>query len=231
MLGPLRQLARRVRDRLDGPVVGERFPANGAAAFAALDASAEGVFSSVGAAVVSSWEVLLADVGRALPPDQRAKAVARISDALVPTLSPLQHLDRPFREQNSAGVKVALRSGRLVDATDPLATWFEGLGAPVAAGWAKTVGYLGPICELFEEPEALRGSLAFTGSALRGVFDEQARVFAEAMAALPTAPSLEPALMSALDGWKTRVVRGVEMTIYGARTKLVEAAAAQTALQ
>lgn len=228
MLGPLRHLARRVRDRLDGAPLGDRFPANGAAAFAVLDGNAEGVFSSVGAAVVSSWEVLLADVGRALgrtmTDTERAAAVTRMSDALVPTLSPLQHLDRPFRAAASAGVNTALRTGVLAHATDPLVASLDGLAEPVAAGWAKTVSYLGPLCEQLPEPPALRGALAFTGGELRALFEGQARTFAGAMTALSTAPALEPPLLAAMEAWKQGVVRGVEVAIYGARTRLVEAA-------
>lgn len=226
---PLRGLARRVLDRIGGPrLVGEGFGPGSERAFATLHDGAESSFSALGAAAVSSWEVLLADLSRALqrlPAPDRARLVERVSDALVPTVSPLQHGERPFRAALQSGVQAALRSGRLEDATEPLCAHLETLGEPVAAGWGKTVAFLQPVCEALPEPEALRGKLAFTGGELRGVFDAEAARFRARMEELPRAPALEPALAGALDAWKQGVVRGLEVAIYGARTRLVEAAA------
>ncbi len=229
MPGPLRGLARRVLDRIGGPrEAGAGFTQGSERAFAALDDNAESAFSALGAAVVSSWEVLLADLGRALqhlPAEPRGRLVERVSDALVPTAAPLQHGERPFRAAVQSGVKAALRSGRLEDATEPLCAHLETLGEPVAAGWAKTVAFLQPVYEALPEPDALRGALAFTGGELRGVFDQEAARFRARMEALPRASALEPALNQALDAWKQGVVRGIEVALYGARTRMVEAAA------
>lgn len=227
MPGPLRGIARRVLDRIAGPrEVGSGFPPGSERVFAVVDDGAEAVFSSLGAAAISSWEVLLADLGRALgelPAEERASLLQRVSDAIVPTLSPLQHGERPFRAALKEGVKAALRSGQLADATEPLAVHLEGLGDPLAAGWAKTTAYLQPVFDALPEPDALRGSLAFTGGELRGLMDREAAAFRDRMNALPEAPALEPALLDAMDAWKRGVVRGLEIAFYGARTRLVEA--------
>lgn len=224
----LRGLARRVLDRIGGPpAVGEGFGPGSERAFAQLDDAAEGAFSAVGAAVVSSWEVLLADLARALgqlPAERRARLVERVSDALVPTASPLTHAERPFKAALQGGVKAALRSGRLADATEPLCAHLETLGEPVAAGWGRTTAFMQPVYEALPEPDALRGALAFTGGELRAVFDGEAARFRAAMEALPAAPALEPALTLAFERWKEGVVRGVEVALYGARSRLVEAA-------
>ena len=228
MAGALRGLARRVLDRVAGPQpVGEGFVAGSERAFAALDDNAESTFSSVGAALIGSWEVLLADVSRALgpiPQEQRGKLVERISDALVPTMSTLQHGERPFKAALQGGVKVALRSGRLSDATEPLAAHLETIGEPVATGWSKTVQYLQPVVETLPEPDKVRASLAFLGGELRRVFDAEATSFRHRIEALPRATALEPALFDAMESWKQGVIRGLEIAIYDARTRLVEAA-------
>lgn len=228
MAGALRGLAKRVMDRVAGPApVGDGFGPGSARAFAALDDNAESTFSSVGAALVGSWEVLLADVSRSLgpiPQEQRAKLVERLSDALVPTMGTLQHGERPFKAALQAGVKVALRSGRLSDASDPLVAQLETLGEPVATGWSKTVQYLQPVCDTLPEPDKLRASLAFIGGELRRVFDSEAAAFRQRMGALPRATAIEPALFEAMEAWKQGVIRGVEIAVYEARTRLVEAA-------
>lgn len=229
MPGALRGLAKRVMDRVAGPAqVGEGFGPGSERAFAALDDNAESAFSSVSAAVVSSWEVLLADVARALgpmPAEARGKLVERISDALVPTMSSLQHAERPFREAIKGGVRIALRSGRLQDATDPLVSHLESLGEPFATGWSKTVQYLQPVFEVLPEPDKVRASLAFLGGELRRVFDSEAAAFQRRVGALSRANALEPALFEAMEAWKQGVIRGLEMTLYEARNRLVEAAA------
>lgn len=228
MPGPLRGIARRLADRLRGPAtVGDRFTPATADAFAKLDADAEGLFGAVGAAVVSSWEVLLTDVGRALhqrvPKAVAAERVQRLSDALVPTASPLQHGERPFQEALRAAVREAQRTGRLSDATLPLVAVVEGLGAPLASGWGKTVQYMAPVIDATAEPEKLRGALAFTGGELRGVFEREAAGLASRLELLPHAPALEPALLECFETWKHGVVRGLEIALYEARTRLLTA--------
>ena len=64
----LRRLARKARDRArPAPSSGEGgFNRAQDGAMAALDGSSEGAFAVLGAAVVSSWEVALTDVSRAM---------------------------------------------------------------------------------------------------------------------------------------------------------------------
>jgi len=225
MPGPLRNLARHLLDRVSGPhEAGARYTGSAERALARLHDGAESAFNAVGAAAVSSWEVLLADLARALsqlPAEQRAALITRVSDALVPTVAPLQHGERPFRAALQQGVQAAARSGQLADAVEPLIEHLESLGEPVANGWAKTTAFLAPLYDALAEPDALRGALAFTGGELRGVFDNEAALFRARMEALPRATSLDAALLDALAAWQQGVVRGIEVAIYGARTRLV----------
>lgn len=225
MPGPLRSLARHLLDRVSAPrEAGDRYTGNAERALAHLHDNAESAFNAVGAAAVSSWEVLLADLGRALqqlPAERRAALVTRVSDALVPTVAPLQHGERPFRAALQEGVRAAQRSGQLADAVEPLIVYLESLGEPVANGWAKTTAFLSPLYEALAEPDALRGALAFTGGELRGVFDNEAALFRSRMEALPRATNLDSALIEAMSAWQQGVVRGIEVAIYGARTRLV----------
>lgn len=225
MPGPLRGLARRIRDQLRPAPASRGFRPGDEAAFAELNDNLEGAFQSVGAAVTSSWEVALADLGRALrarlPQQQAAALLERMSDALVPTLSPLQHAERPVQAALAAGLRRAIQTGAAAEASDPVVAGLTALARPVAGGWEKTVAHLDPLILALPEPEALRRGLARTGDSLREVFEREAQGFG---ARVSGAPSAE-ALLDALDAWKQGVVRGVELAIYAARSRLVEAAA------
>ena len=230
MPGPLRKLVRSAAQRLISPGrVGEGFPPGAERAFATLHDSAEGVFGQVGAALTSTWEVLLTDVGRAMsarvPEAERRVLVERLSDALVPTAGALRHAERPFQAALTEGVKQARRQDRLALATEPLAACVGALGEPVAAGWSNTQSYLQPWISAFPDPESLRGALVFTGGELRQVFDRQAQTYGDQLRALPGQDDLQKALLEATDAWKRGVVRGVEVAIYGLCAPLLAAIA------
>lgn len=225
----LRGFARRVRDRVAGPrAIGDAFGPSDDRAFAQLDDVADSAFALVGSAIVSTWEVTLTDVGRAmsgrLPEAERVQLIERLSDAIVPTLGPIQGAGRRFRAGIKAGVKAGLRSGSLADATAPLGHALAGLTPPVREGWETTTGYLAPVFDALPDSDSLRTAFAEAGAELAELLDRQAAEFADRMAALPEAPALEPALVGALDAWQQHVVRGLEHILYDRRTVLVEAA-------
>ena len=120
-----RRLARRLRqDSTSKSSVGSGFSAAQDGAMAALDQSAEGAFAVLGAAVVSSWEVGLTDLARALrgriEESEQADLVERMSDALVPTESPFSGAGKRYRHAVKMGTKKALETGQLQDAIAPL---------------------------------------------------------------------------------------------------------------
>lgn len=225
----LKGLARRVRDRGKEPGVGTGFGPAQDRAFAQAHDDAEGSFQVFAAAMVSSWEVLLTDLGRALvgrvSEEERGRLVERVSDALVPTLTPVQGVGRRFSHALKTGVREALQQERLDAAVGPLAAVLDGLPAELERGWAKTSEYLGPLFERLGDAE-LEAAFAAGGPALAALLREAARGFAADVAALPQQPELGPALTAAVDRWRDAAVRAVETEVYTRRELLVQAARA-----
>lgn len=237
----LRQLARQAASRLrpgasgasaptastvsGSPVSG--FSERDAAAFAELDAASEALFSSLGAAVTSGWEVMLADLGRALRATgsaERAAAITnKLSDALVPVLSPLQHGERPLQERLRAGVRAATTSGRRADAFDPIVASLASFGGPLQLGWLAALEYVAVILTDLDPSGALKHKLEGQGRVMARLFETQAAALGARLSAL--GPDLDPALRDVTEQWRDDVVRGLEFAIYDARTALVNAAA------
>ena len=218
----LRAAARAAIDRLRGEA--PRFDRAQAAAFAGLEAELESVSALIGAAAVSTWEVLLADLGRALAgsADQRA-LIERCSDALVPTQEALQAAGRLGRAAVAPGLRAAIESGRLADVLDPVRAPMVALGAQVEAGWARTVAYLDPVIVALGGGASLRAALAGQGPALRAALDAEAARLAVAFGALRPGPKLEAGLREALGAYQKGVGRALEVGLYAARTALVAA--------
>lgn len=225
----LKGLARRVRERGRGEGVGTGFGPAQDRAFAQAHDNAEGSFQVFSAAMVSSWEVLLTDLGRGLagrlPEEERGRLVERVSDALVPTQTPIQGVGRKFSHALKTGVKEALQQERLDAAVGPLCGVLGKLPEEVATGWAKTSEYLAPLFEVLEDPE-VGPAFAAGGPALAGLLGAAARTFEADMAALPEQRELEPALIAAVDRWRDAAVRAVETEVYARRELLVQAARA-----
>ncbi len=227
----LRKLVGRTRDRLvpAAPTTGNSFDWTRDKAFAHLDEAADATFKLVNAALVSTWEITITDVARALngrvPEDERVKLVERISDALVPTQGPLRDAERRFRDAIKAGVKAGLASGQLADATAPLPAALEGLPSALREGWNKTVEYLEPVIDRLPESATTRARFAETGAVLERLLSDENVRFTQAMAELPQSTDLKRALTGALDTWQERVCAGLESALYDRRTTLVEAAA------
>lgn len=220
----------RIRSLLGRPrgsaTIGEGFDARQDVAFAQLDLSAEGSFAVFNAAMVASWEVLITDLSRALTPRMDRGAapalVERISDALVPTLSPIQAVGKRFQQAGRSGVRAALQSGLLRDATDPLVAAVHPVGAAVAEGWSKSVDYLGPLFEVMgAEGPAGRLALDPGGRELEARMDAAADGLARDLAALPGAAELSRPLVLAVDAYAAAITRAVEEVVYARRTALL----------
>lgn len=234
-MGLLRNLARGALQRAlpkrpsAAAGIGGQFSAGQDRAMAELDAGVESAFQLIGAAVVSTWEVLLTDAGRALvgqlPEADRAAVLTRLSDALVPTQERVQAGGRALRAAVKSGTQAGLRSGQLAEATAPLLPVVRGLGAQVAEGWASSVAYLEPALARMDDPAALSERFSDLGPAIRSHLDIEAERFVLRIEALPEAAALGPALQDALDAWQKGVSRAFEVELYGARTALVESAA------
>ena len=233
MLDRLKGLARRARDKVGGSPqakVGSGFGPEHDRAFAALHDEVEGGFALVGSAVVASWEVLLTDLGRALkdrlPEEERAALVERTSDALVPTQGAFQGTGRKLQHAVQTGTRAALAQGRLDVAVGPLGAILGAMPGEVAAGWGKTVDFLWPLCTRLDPSGALQRALLAQGSGLAQELEAAHRAFASAMAGLPEAQELQPALLAAFEAWHRSVARTVEGWFYERRGQLVAAAEA-----
>lgn len=225
----LRGLARRVKNRVNsGPRVGEQFSAGQDTAFARLDDNADSSFQLIGASVVSTWEVLLTDLARAMqggiPPAEARKILDRISDALVPTQEPLQSAGKIYRKALKHGVQSALHSGQLADATTPIATSIQPLPEKLGVGWLKTVDYLQPVLERLAPDGSLQADFTDGQANLVLALQQHGAAYASAMAAMPDATDLDDALGAALDAWRLAVARDLEIFLYARRTAMVNAA-------
>ncbi len=224
----LKRLARRGARKAAAPVGAGLSPGQDAA-FAHLNDTAEGVFQLFAAASVSSWEVLLTDLGRALQgrldEPVRAELIARTSDALVPTQTPVQGVQRKFAHALATGVKDGLARGRLDAAVGPLVAVLERLPGEVETGWGKTVDYLEPLVAALDRP-ALAEELLVPGGRLAATLAGAAADYAAAIGALPSQPALQPGLDEALLAWQATAARAVEIEIYAAREILVAAGGA-----
>ena len=229
----LRKLARRARNKLGNKDASQsntnNFDWTQDRAFAYLDEDADSAFKLVGAALVGTWEVAIADIARALdqrlPEAQRTKLVDRISDSLVPVQTPLQDTGRRFRTAIKTGLQAALQSHQLTDATTPLMESLAPLPAAIEEGWLKTTEYLEPVFEVLPDSPAARSAFVETGPALRAMVEKHNAKFNADMAALSQQPELRVALADALDHWRLAVSADLELLLYAQRTTVVNAAA------
>ncbi len=156
--------------------------------------------------------------------------VERISDGLVPTLRPIQAIGRRFQGNLKLGVKRALATGQLADATEPLSRVVVAVPPLVAEGWVKTADYLDPLFELFgEHAGSVKAEFLAGGPVLAGVFQTESDRFVAAMQALPTQPELEGPLVAAVDTYTAAVIRGLEIELYERRAVLIAAAKVRAA--
>ena len=232
--GRLRGMARRVKNKIQGNsiAVGEGFGPSQDAAFAHLDDAADSAFQLIGASLVSSWEVLLTDVSRSMDPnvpsvvspEKLREMLDRISDGLVPTQGPVQNTGKLYRRNLKKGVKHALQTGRLQDATNPLSLSLKELGPEFHAGWLKTIEYIEPVFEVIDVDGAVRARFEAGGPEMEAMFRECLRNYNAAQDALPQASDLRAAVVTALETWQQSVSRGLEIFIYDCRTAMVKSA-------
>ncbi|MED5369592.1 MAG: hypothetical protein VX899_01135 [Myxococcota bacterium] len=186
-----------------------------------LEPQAGGQGELLAAAVTATWEVGLADLGRALRakhPDHAKAVVERTSDALVPLLTPVQALSTELEACIRQGGTQAQQSGQLLDAAAPTVALLRDIGPRLHQGWTQLVDYL-------ELPvgESARSGLHAIGPLLEQEADALAVAFHRDCARLPQEELPELALMGALDTWRRAQARSLEMNLYQARTLLLAA--------
>jgi len=213
----IRRIARHLRS--SGPAgVGTGFGAVQVAALAQLESDGEAAFQFVGSALVSTWEVGLTELARALtgklPEDERRKLVERVSDGLVPVQQPLQTAGHGFGQAVKDGVNAGLTTGQLQDATVPLCRLLDPLGAKVDEGWGNVTEYLEPVFAVLPDSDGVMAGFAEGGPALGAALETHATRFTTAMAALPDSADLRAAMAGALRDWQRDVCRDIEQIVF-----------------
>ncbi len=213
----LRKIAHRILKDADG-VVGPGFSDAHTAAFAEVESDAEVAFQLVGSALVSTWEVGITEIGRALmgrlPEDERRSHVERISDSLVPLQRPLRQAGQSVGAGVQQGVQAGRLSGELGPATAPLIAILEPLPVAVEEGWASATEYLQPVFDSLPDPPESRVRFAQGGSSLADAFSDAASTYASAMARLAESTDLQRDLAHAMLQWQHAVCRSIEHIVF-----------------
>jgi hypothetical protein len=224
----LRKLVHRARQA--GSDEPQGFGQTQAAAFAQIEIDAEGAFQLLGAALVSTWEVGITEVGRALmdkiPETDRKTLVNRVSDGLVPVQQPLQDTGHGVGAAIKQGVQAGQMANRLGPATEPLAALVAPLGTQIEAGWQKATDYLAPVFAVLPNTDEVTKNFGEGGALLAEAFHLSATRFAADLDKVPNGDATGPALSDAIHTWQRAVCRSVEIIVF-ARMSLIANAAKQ----
>ncbi|MCK6517274.1 hypothetical protein L6R46_19710 [Myxococcota bacterium] len=224
MVSP-RSLLSRLRARLT-PKVGERRLPQHEDALSDWAAQGEGTFQFIAAAVVGAWEVGLAELAREArqtrPPAEAAAFVERCSDALVPTLTPVQGAGKRLEKAMLAGL--TSQTGRLLDVVAPAVATLLSLGAELEVGWHATADYVAPLFPKTPEGQAALRRLREEGAHnLARAFDEPAAQLKAQYGALAEATDLSRALGDPLEAYRMSVTLALELTLSAQREALLVA--------
>lgn len=221
----------RVKNRLVGKITGKKTTSGIGPAFARsseedwneLVEQVDNYTQKTGAAVVQTWEVGAAELGRAIHGRTDAKQlIERYSDALVPTLTPFQDLHKKNSGVMKAGFDRGVSTGQLSAATEALLVLVNGLDVGAAEGWTKTVEYLEPIVQVCKEPDAARAALLAHGLGIRAACDSARAVLAVELARGAERPTLWEAVTEPFDRWQLKLVRELEITLTVATRELAK---------
>lgn len=176
----------------------------------------------VGAAVVQTWEVGAAELGRAVHGHAQDKQlIERFSDSLVPYLTPFQDLHKHAKSAMTQGFAAGTRQGSMAAATAPLAQMVDGLGDRAVEGWEKTAEYLAPVFALTADPPASRAKFHATSARVRRACDDAQAVLRKELEALPSRPKLWSGVCDSFDAWQLRLTRELEICMTEAERQLV----------
>lgn len=211
----LQGLMKRVRSRLggaDGGGIGSAFNAEREKEWDELPEQVDAALKKIGSAIVGSWEVGAAELGRVVigRPDSQT-LIDRYSDSLVPTLAPYQDLHKKCNDAMRDAKKAALKSRRLEDAAGPLLKLVAGVGLKAGEGWGKTTDYLEPIFALCPDPAAARAHFAEGKGMLQESAVRAEGVLRERLAALPQSKTLWDGICDAFDAYQAALSRDLEI--------------------
>lgn len=219
-------LLSRVKNHLLGkkappPGIGPAFPAAYTEEWNELVEQVDNYGQKVGAAIVQSWEVGAAELGRSVHGKPGDKVlIERFSDALVPTLTPFQDLHKKTTVAMKLGLEQGTAANQIGVANRALLGLVDGLGASAESGWAKSCEYLEPIFLGCGNPDHARGAMLAHGPSLRAACDAAHAVLAAELATAPARATLWVAVTEPFDLWQLRLVRELEIALTNATREL-----------
>ncbi len=203
------------------PTIGAGFPGSYQEEWNELVEQVDNYGQKIGAAVVQSWEVGAAELGRTLHGKPGEKVlIERYSDALVPTLTPFQDLHKKTPAAMKLGFDRGVASGQISAASKALLTLVDGLGPAAMEGWAKGVAYLEPVLAECSDPEGARRAMLAHGSALQAACQAAETVLIAELALAPERASLWVAVTEPFDRWQLKLVRELEIALTRATREL-----------
>ena len=167
----------------------------------------------VGSAIVGSWEVAAAEIGRTvigLPNDQ--VLIDRFSDALVPTLSPFQDLHKKAPTSCKNALKAARTTGDVRSLGPEIQKLAVGLGPSAREGWAKTVEYLEPLIELSRDP-GLKQRMLEAGPKLEQVAVAAEAILQERLSNIQEETTLFGGVCDSVEAWQLALCRDLELAL------------------
>lgn len=224
-MGLLNRIKGRLFPKKAEPGIGPGFRRADEADWKDLDEQVDNYTQKTGAAIVQSWEVGAAELGRVVKGRATDKqSIERFSDALVPVLTPFQDLHKRVSGVMKQGWEQGVATGRLDSATGALVPLVSGLGVRAQEGWAKAVEYLDPIFAECADPPVARATMLAHGAALRTACDAAEAVLVAELAKGPSRATLWAAVTDPFDLWQLALVRELEITITRATRELVASA-------
>lgn len=214
----LKSPLRRLRNRLRGPRRDpEAFHPALRKELEDWNSVAEQALKLVGAGLVQSWEVTLAELRPILVAVNGAEAggemINRWSDALVPLETPFQTIIRSTPGVLSKGLAKAEQTGKLVSLTEEFLSRIDGLGPITADGWARSLNHVGPILDTLDDPDAIKARIGAEAPKLAREFADANSALRDAISRAGHADRVGRALFDAIDTWKDAVVRAMEFAV------------------
>jgi hypothetical protein len=178
---------------------------------------AEQALKLVGAGLVQSWEVNLAEVRPILVAvngaEQATEMVNRWSDALVPLETPFQAIIRSCPRLLAKGLAEAEESGLLAPLTDTFLDRIEKLGPLTSDGWARALNHVGPILDTLNDPAAIKTRISLEGPKLGRDLARSHQELRQAIDQAGHSDRVGTALFHAIDIWKDAVIRSFEFAV------------------
>lgn len=184
--------------------------------WSALQPQTIDAFTSVHDTLDATWKVAADELFQALRETKGSEQTAReLSELFAAAATPLQTaLSAPAWTDGNGWTTAAA----------PLAADLRALGAELESGWSTVVTDLQPVFAAVRLDSGDAARLEGVGAELRSGFDDAARGFTIRQEGLDTAVDPAAEMRAAVELWRSRCARHVEVVLDGARGVLAEAA-------